>query len=743
MSDPNRRKKILQLERVQRHRNKQRTEKVNADSRNNIDDEWLGKSLFENTCSRGELNNARTRCPPVNDGGETLNIQNHSLIPGDSDSHSEFCDGELDEHGFSNGNFIELPSESNNGIENPELFSSDGESENSVWGDEDDEDELRPASVTEDDIDTLDEFSSENPETEQLREWARRHHKVTHTQLTELLLIFRQRLLPELPKCAKTFLGTTSARYDIQVDPKDNSEFVYFNLTEQLKRQANPQLHIDRIIYLVINVDGLQLYKSSSKQFWPILCSIYSEENFYKPFPVAIYSGTSKPKNLDKFLEKFVDELNGVQRDGLFINNQKYRVCIKCFVCDRPARAFLKCIKHHGAYWACERCNVRGIRVAGRTTYPLDVSSEERTDDSFREQSNPEHHTGQSPLLKITPKINMVTSFVLDFMHLLCLGVMKKLIGYWLHNKSTRLNFSAQALLSALLLQFQNQIPCEFQRTTRSLTEIERFKATEFKFILLYAGPVIFKKVLPEIMYKHFLLLHVSCRILCSKTKALAECANAKRLLVKFVSLMPRIYGPASLIGNIHNLVHLADDVYHMAVPLSTITAFPFESTLGKMKRLLRQGNRPLSQICRRLHETFVINSTRVIPPQLIQIERQLLPDRTGKVIVKRVKYREATLTDKFPNNAVLLENNNLLEITNMHIPPGMNEIYISGQLLKKKKSLLSFPCNSEALEMWVITRAESTVKSYRLNQVSKKMITLKVNHQGKHKIYIMPLLHM
>lgn len=140
-----------------------------------------------------------------------------------------------------------------------------------------------------------------------------------------------------------------------------------------------------------------------------------------------------------------------------------------------------------------------------------------RTDDSFRSQENLEHHQGITPLLNIRPKLN-ISIFLLDFMHLLCLDVMKKILNYWLYeNVKVRLSQTAKSLLTNLLIKLQRQVLEEFQRTTRSFADVEKFKATELKFLLLYCGPIIFKKVLPINIYKHFLFLHTACRILCSK----------------------------------------------------------------------------------------------------------------------------------------------------------------------------------------------------------------------------------
>lgn len=44
-----------------------------------------------------------------------------------------------------------------------------------------------------------------------------------------------------------------------------------------------------------------------------------------------------------------------------------------------------------------------------------------RTDDKFSRQEDEDHHRGNSPLTRIN--IGMVTMLILDYMHLVCLGV--------------------------------------------------------------------------------------------------------------------------------------------------------------------------------------------------------------------------------------------------------------------------------------------------------------------------------
>lgn len=186
---------------------------------------------------------------------------------------------------------------------------------------------------------------------------------------------------------------------------------------------------------ILINIDGIPLFKSSSKQFWPILGLIYHKTISYKPFPIAIYVGDKKPSDVNKYFEQFLLEMNHLQSKGLVLNGKMFKVAIKAFICDRPARSFIKCIINHGGFYACERCEVKGSRVDARTVY-LETECPLRTHEQFSRQSNPSHHTGISPLLALH-NVDMIQMFLLDFMHLTCLGIMKKmLLEFWLDTKS-------------------------------------------------------------------------------------------------------------------------------------------------------------------------------------------------------------------------------------------------------------------------------------------------------------------
>jgi len=70
------------------------------------------------------------------------------------------------------------------------------------------------------------------------------------------------------------------------------------------------------------------------------------------------FSGPSKPPVC--FLNDFVCELKELMSNEMTVNGTMICVKLHSFVCDAPARAFIKCTKLHSGYSSCERCDQHG-----------------------------------------------------------------------------------------------------------------------------------------------------------------------------------------------------------------------------------------------------------------------------------------------------------------------------------------------------------------------------------------------
>lgn len=188
----------------------------------------------------------------------------------------------------------------------------------------------------EDEADAIErEFSLKD----ELRTWALKY-QITHCALNNLLTILSKKGFGFLPVDSRTLLETPKA---VDVREMGKGQFWYNGVEKCLNELIQlymPNLRTPVTLVLKFNIDGLPISKSSKYQFWPILMLV---ENFTQmhPMVVAIYYGDTKPP-LTEFFEQFVEETNTLVKQGIKRNDIPISLHIKCFICDSPARSFIK-----------------------------------------------------------------------------------------------------------------------------------------------------------------------------------------------------------------------------------------------------------------------------------------------------------------------------------------------------------------------------------------------------------------
>ena len=178
---------------------------------------------------------------------------------------------------------------------------------------------------------------------EQLRACVSQNH-LSHTAIRQILSIF-QPLHPELPKDPRTLLETTKT-FDI-TEYENGSTFYYIGIEGNLLRLLKnvKKLRKCETLSLQFNVDGLPLFKSSNIQLWPILCRV---KNIATPFVIALFCGSKKP-DVEPYLRQLVQELKDLLSEGVVYDKQ-YKVEVSCFICDAPAKCFIKQVKQYSGY---------------------------------------------------------------------------------------------------------------------------------------------------------------------------------------------------------------------------------------------------------------------------------------------------------------------------------------------------------------------------------------------------------
>jgi hypothetical protein len=163
-------------------------------------------------------------------------------------------------------------------------------------------------------------------------------------------------------------------------------------------------------------------------------------------------------------LKDFVEEMVSLTIHGIQFMDLRMPVTLVGLICDAPARSFITGIKGHSGYFGCGKCVQEGDHIKGRVCFP-DIAAPLRSDLSFLEKTQPKHHTATSDLERI-PGFGMVSQVPYEYMHLTCLGVMRKLILQWMRSKdlAVRLRSTKIDAMSEKLEALRKHTCSEFAR---------------------------------------------------------------------------------------------------------------------------------------------------------------------------------------------------------------------------------------------------------------------------------------
>lgn len=423
---------------------------------------------------------------------------------------------------------------------------------------------------------------------ESLKNWSLKHN-ITHSATNDLLKLLQgHSCFTNIPSDSRSLLSTP--RYSTVKDVTPG-QYINFNWRPHIEKYLQPAKN--QVAQIQINIDGINIFSGSNKSLWPILGHI---KNTKDVFCMGIYLGPTKPNKVNDYISDFVQDFLNIQKE---IGN--YLLEIDCIICDAPARSFISGIKNHTGYFGCGKCVTKGSYIENRVTFP-EVNAELRTDVSFRNKIHLSHHTEDTDIKKLP--IDLVRDIPFEYMHLICLGVTRKLLYLWctIKKSQTRLKPHEIQSINDRLLVVKKFTPCEFSRRPRSLKELDYWKATELRQFLLYTGPVVLKHIISPQLYEHFLCLSVAVRLLLSELTYKKYNAYADELLVYFVQCFQTLYGAKNLSYNVHGLIHLAKDSYCHG-PLDNFSGFKFENHLQKIKYLVRSPFNALQQVYNRVVE--------------------------------------------------------------------------------------------------------------------------------------------
>lgn len=372
------------------------------------------------------------------------------------------------------------------------------------------------------------------------------------------------------------------------------------------------------LLTFTINSDGAQIYNSKNLSMWPIqLCANFLPPNIrFKSENILLcmlYISKEKPNFIELFypLAKEINELQ--EKKMKFFYNEKVYTCVPIILLgafDLPARAMASGMKQYSGEKSCVYCLHPGKQITDRfgqkyiryvrINQEIEIRNHCDVISSITKMNSKDKYG----LINVPPmtffnNFDLTNGYSIDYMHNILLGITKHLIDLWfgehrLTKGKAPILPKDRILLSQRLIKLK---PCSYiTRKPRSLMERGKFKAIEYRNLLLFYLRFALNGLLHNDKIKHFELLSAATYILLKSKISEGEVLQAGDMLIKFADQFESIYGQAAVTMNIHILRHYALSVVQCG-PLWSYSMFPFEKKIGILKKSIHNPTDALDTI--------------------------------------------------------------------------------------------------------------------------------------------------
>ena len=545
----------------------------------------------------------------------------------------------------------------------------------------------------------------------------------------------------ELTLSAKRLLKTPRHTDVIDMAPGEYFHFgISHGIIEYLKEIGD---YSKEEIHIQVGIDGFPI--TSEKECWPIMGRVIDSTNV---FLIGMYYGETKPASSNEYLSYFVDDAITLATEGLQYGDSNYKIFVDSLVCDAPAKSFVLNTKGHTGYSSCSKCTVVGKHKLGRVTF-LDSNATKRTDEGMKnmEYDGPLDYQWRESILGKLPRFGLVSKVPLDYMHLICIGLIKKLLEQMMTGPtSVRVLYSNSiATVNEYLSLVKPFIPSDFVRTPRKIEKYYKWKATECRLFSLYIGPVILSLLVD---WEHgiminFLSLFVVLRILFTSTDP-AKLEFAQSCAQYFIETFKHTYGIPYVSHNVHGVNHLVDDVKEHG-SLECFSAFCFENFIRHIKSKVRKPDKPLQQ----LHNRYVElkNSSYDLQAEKKQKKKNEQSCHGNGPLVLGTKnpqysefYFETFFLSTSPPDNFCKIGDDIISIHNFATMKNVG-IFIIGKKFLKKRDLFVKPCASSALDIYCLSEY-SSLSTWPIKQVCGKYMVIPLKKDSSTFVGL-PLLHI
>ena len=567
-----------------------------------------------------------------------------------------------------------------------------------------------------------------------------------------------------------------------------------------------------------LNIDGVKILNNTNMgEFIPILFLPHSIAKSSKPgakvkrlkraqpFIVGLYHGKKKPC-VRQFLKKTIAEFKRLDPDNLDKKEtagRQFTLKLRSVRTDGPMRSFLKRIKSHAGYNACERCIQKGIRCKHRrkkgktknmskkkkrkpkvvkTIQLLNVNAPPRVDEDFLnyhehtdcEDDHIPNISDRSPFLD--NDFPMISGFVIDPMHTVHGGSFLRLLeGLVKVPAEGKLSNHLLARVDKKLSLFKACKPIEFDRFVRSFTEcVSKYKHHELRHFLYYLIYPVFHDVLNEDMLDHAMKLHEGMLLLggFNPNPIPQEDIDLSSQILKQYAIDHHEKFKFPIRFSTHETIHVPDDCENFKCGVECMTAYVFENFERIFRQILRSGNLVIEQMTNRLIERskFILptNSDGLILTHFEEMIREsqkmklMFSDQSvvlafnEKKNKKELVFPTFTITNQFPDNICLLKNGSVVVCTDIiEEEKGSCEFILIGYKFYCLENAYSNYFPSSKFNIYIASKIKKDVSEWNVNGLKGKMYALPFKYNetqfigqlpdilnAENKWYVSPIFH-
>lgn len=406
------------------------------------------------------------------------------------------------------------------------------------------------------------------------------------------------------------FLEGLKHRFYRSKKKADNIEDVYDSLLYKKLSENDGALSSLNNITFTVNTDGIPVFKSSKTSIWPIFLMINelpykmrSNRNFM--ILSGLWYGSDKP-SMNLFFDPLLQALMELEKGIEIEKHGGENVLVKAFMfslsCDIPARSAVLNMNQHNGEGCCVKCtqpgqNNRTESGGNIRVFPFaveDPDGPERSHERMLEcaqtainTSKPVEGIKGPSVLMFCPMFDVSKGVAIDYMHLICLGVVRLLLKLWFDIGISLKNWSLYRFLDIVDSRLENiKTPHFITRLPRTISQHLKFwKAAELRsWLLFYSVPCILDLMQPVYFY-HYCAFLEGIYLLCQSSISPDDLKKSEQLLRYFVLMLPSLYDLRYSTINVHYLMHLPQGVRELG-PLWSVSCFAFEGANGELLKL-------------------------------------------------------------------------------------------------------------------------------------------------------------